>query len=115
MRWPVRTHRATLSLCRDEKVRVRVNELLDWRGVPIRLGRGETHLITYADILRELEPFNEGRDERDRITYDSLWVHATRHYELAGIVTYWGARMVKELTSALERNGLKTYRGLTDG
>ena len=40
--------------------------------------------ITYADILRDLEPLNEGRDKRDRITYDSLWIHAKRHYDLAG-------------------------------
>ena len=58
-------------ICRDETVRMLVNELLDWHGVPIRLGRGKTHVITYVDILRDLEPLNEGRDERDRITYDS--------------------------------------------
>ena len=47
-------------------------------------------------ILRNLEPLNEGRDERHRITYDSLWVHAKRHYDLAGIVAYRGYRMSKE-------------------
>ena len=83
-------------ICRDETVRVVVNELLDWRGVPIILGRGKTHLVTYADILRDLEPLNEGRDERHRITYDSLWVHAKRHYDLAGIAAYWRTRMSKE-------------------
>ena len=57
---------------------------------------GKTHLVTYADILRDLEPLNEGRDKRDRITYDSLWVHAKRHYDLAGIAAYWSARMSKE-------------------
>ena len=51
-------------ICRDETFRILVNELLDWRGVPTILGRGNTH----------------------RITYDSLWVHAKRHYDLAGIV-----------------------------
>ena len=59
-------------ICRDETVRVVVNELLDWRGVPIILGRGKIHRITLTDILRDLEPLNEGRDKRDRITYDSL-------------------------------------------
>jgi hypothetical protein len=82
-------------------VRRLVNDLLDWRGVPIIRGRGKRHRITYADILRDLEPLNEGRDKRDRITYDSLWVHAKRHYDLAGIVTYWTARMDKELRKAL--------------
>ena len=36
-----------------------------------------------------------------RITYDSLWVHAKRHYDLAGIAVYWRARMYKELRNAL--------------
>ena len=64
------------QICRDESVRVLVNKLLDWHGAPIILGRGKTHLVTYADILRDLEPLNKGRDNRDRITYDSLWIHA---------------------------------------
>ena len=38
-----------------------------------------------------------GRDQTDRITYDSLWIHAKRHYELAGIATYWSARIYKDL------------------
>jgi hypothetical protein len=88
-------------ICRDETVRVLVNELLDWRGAPIILGRGKTHVVTYSNILRDLEPLNEGRDKRDRITYDSLWVHAKRHYDLAGITAYWRARMDKELRNAL--------------
>jgi hypothetical protein len=43
-----------------------------------------------------LEPLNEGRDARDRITYDSLWIHAKRHYDLAGVSAYWRARTQKE-------------------
>jgi hypothetical protein len=88
-------------ICRDETVRVLVNELLDWHGAPIILGRGKTHVVTYADILRDLEPLNEHRDKRDRITYDSLWVHAKRHYDLAGLTAYGRARMNKELRNAL--------------
>jgi hypothetical protein len=57
-------------ICRDETVRILVNELLDWHGAPIILGGGKTHRITYADILRAL---NEGRDKR--ITYDSVNGH----------------------------------------
>jgi hypothetical protein len=102
---PVRTdferREPRCRICRDESVRVLVNKLLDWHGAPIILGRGKTHLVTYADILRDLEPLNKGRDKRDRITYDSLWVHAKRHYDLAGIVAYWCARMDKELRKAL--------------
>ena len=60
-------------ICRDESVPgSSYNDLLDWRGVPIILGGGKTHLVTYADILRELEPLNEGRDKKDRISYDSM-------------------------------------------
>jgi hypothetical protein len=83
-------------VCREEAVRVLVNGLLDWRGVPIiREGR-KTHRITLTEILAWLEPINEGRDKRDRITYDSLWIHFQRHYSLAGITAYWGAQMSKE-------------------
>ncbi|ORV56775.1 hypothetical protein AWC06_00740 [Mycobacterium fragae] len=79
-------------ICRDESVRTLVNELLNWHGAPIGGARGRPHAITYADILRELEPLNAGRDERRRITYDCLWVHAKRHYDFAGIAAYWRAR-----------------------
>jgi len=89
-------------ICRDETVCVRVNELLDWRGVPIILGRGKTHMVTYADILRDLEPLNERRDKKDRITYDSLRVHAKRHYDLAGIMADWEAKLDKEMKNVLE-------------
>ena len=36
-------------ICRDETVRVLVNELLDSHGAPIILGRGKTHVVTYAE------------------------------------------------------------------
>ena len=88
-------------ICRDEAVRILVNELLDWRGVPVIREGGKTHRITLTEILRTLEPLNEGRDKRDRITYDSLWVHFQRHYDLAGRVAYWRTRMYKEFRKAL--------------
>ena len=65
-------------------------------GIPINLGRSKIHRITLTEILRDLEPFNEGRDTRRRITYDSLWVHAKRQYDLAGITAYWRIRTQKE-------------------
>jgi hypothetical protein len=101
MRADIERREPRCRICRDETVRILVNQLLDWRGVPIRLGRGKTHLVTCADILRDLEPLNEGRDRRDRITYDSLWIHAKRHYDLAGIAAYWSTRVHKELRNAL--------------
>jgi hypothetical protein len=88
-------------ICRDENVRVLVNKLLDWHGAPIILGRGKTHVVTYAEILRGLEPLNKGRDKKDRITYDSLRVHAKRHYDDAALTAYWRAQMHKELMNAL--------------
>ena len=56
--------------------------------------------ITYADILPDLEPLNEGREKRDRITYDSLWIHAKRHYDMAGTAAYWRTRMSREFRSS---------------
>jgi hypothetical protein len=90
-------------ICPDESVRVLVNTLLDWHGAPIILGRGKTHVVTYADILRDLEPLNKGRDKKNRITYDSLRVHAKRHYDIEGIAAYWTARFPRELRKALGR------------
>lgn len=88
-------------ICRDETVRVVVNELLDLRGAPAIVVGGKTHRITYTDILRTLEPINEGREARDRITYDSLWIHARRHHDLDGIVDDWRAWFYRELRKAL--------------
>jgi hypothetical protein len=68
--------------------------------------RGTTHRITLTEILRTLEPLNEGRDKRDRITYDSLWIHAKRHYGVAGIAAYWRTRTDKELRNALGDSGV---------
>ena len=76
-------------------------------GIPINLGRSKIHRITLTEILRTLEPLNEGRDNSDRITYDSLWVHAKRHYGLAGRVGYWSTRMSTEFRNALAGNGLQ--------
>ena len=87
-------------ICRDEKVRVRVNELLDWRRVPIASGRGGlVSAVSYAGILRDV---NAGRDKADLITHASLRVHAKRHYDLAGVAAHWAAQMDKKLRSALD-------------
>ena len=83
-------------VCRDPDIRSLVDDLLVWRGIPIRLGRGKFHRITLTEILRDLAPLNEGRDTRDQITYDSLWVHARRHYDLAGTAAYRSTRWSEE-------------------
>ena len=88
-------------VCRDPDVRRLVNHLLDWHGVQVFQKGGKIHRITYADIARALQPLNEGDDKRDRITYDSLWIHAKRHYDLEGIVDYWRAWFYRELRKAL--------------
>ena len=100
VRFDIERREPRCRICRHESGRIQVNKLLDWHGMPVFLEGGKTHWTTYADILRVLEPLNEGRDERDRITYDSLWIHAKRHYEIAGIAAYWSARMHKELRNA---------------
>jgi hypothetical protein len=82
-------------ICRDAGLRRLVNDLLsNWHGVPVFLGGGKTRRISYSEILRTI---NEGRDEKDRITYDNLWVHAKRHHDLDGIVDYWTAWLYREL------------------
>lgn len=67
------------------------------------------HRVSYADILRHLAPLNEGRDRRDRITYDSLWVHAKRHYDVIGTTAYFMAQVDKMLRDAFgsSRTALK--------
>jgi hypothetical protein len=95
-------------ICRDESARLLVNELLNWRGVPIILP-GKTHVVTYADIFRDLEPLNEGLEKRDRITYDCLWIHAKRHYDVIGTPAYFMAQVDKMLKDAFgsSRTALK--------
>ena len=88
-------------ICRDPDLRLRVDALLDWIGVPVPLEGGKMHLITYADVLRALGPINGGWD---RITYHNLWTHAKRHYDLAGIVAYWSRRTEKEVRNFLKDN-----------
>jgi hypothetical protein len=88
-------------ICRDETVRTRVNDLLKWRGVRIPLGRGKTHRVTYANVLRDLAPLNEGRDAKDRITYDCLWVHDNRHRNVVWTSADFRAWMADEWRKAL--------------
>jgi hypothetical protein len=86
-------------VCRDPAVRRLVNDLLDWHGIPIiSVGGNRTRRVTYADILG---PVNEGREERDRISYSSLWIHAKRHYDTAAMADYWERWFYRELGKAL--------------
>jgi hypothetical protein len=94
-------------ICRDPDVRSLVNELLDWRGVPVILGDGMKHPITLASILRDLEPLKEGRDSGHRISYNRLWVHAKRHHDIDGVEAYWSARIYKELRNGLGVTGCR--------
>jgi hypothetical protein len=52
-------------ICRDATLRILVNELLDWRGVPLILEGGNTHRVTYADILRPLRQAPRQPKNRD--------------------------------------------------
>jgi hypothetical protein len=46
------------------------------------------------------------KDKGDRITYESLWIHAKRHYDISGVAGYWRTRMVNEFRNAL--GGVRT-------
>lgn len=101
LRTALRRREPRCRICRDDAARLRVDALLDWVGVPIMLGNNKFHVVTYADILRDLEPLNGSRAPKDRITYNSLWIHAKRHYDVEGLLDYWSARMDKEFRDVL--------------
>jgi hypothetical protein len=65
-------------------------------------------VITYVDVLRELEPINEQRDKSERISYDSLWIHAKRHYDFRAVAAYQMAQMLKELLKPLGSSKVPT-------
>ena len=98
-------------VCRHEAVRVLVNQLLDWRGAPIFLGPGKVHVVTYTDILHDLEPLNACLDKKKKITYHSLRGHAERHHSAAGRAAHWESRIEKELAK-LYGLTVEEYRGL---
>lgn len=101
-------------ICRDPLVRRRVNELLDWRDLSNVLQRWATsspelvpaRSVTCRSVLASLSDINEGLEERDRISYSVLWVHAKRHHEADGFLAHWATKLDKEL-----RRGLGRFRG----
>jgi hypothetical protein len=96
---------ARCKICRDPDLRLLVDALLDWHGVPVPLAGGKMHRITYADVFRALEPFSVICADWERLTYNNVWLHAQRHHGLAGIAAYWSRRTEKEV-----RNFLKDKR-----
>ncbi len=82
-------------VCQDPGLRRLANRLLDFRGVSMPGMRR----ITYRSILAWI---NKERPGADPISYDSLRIHAKRHYELDGIWAYWSARLDREWREALE-------------
>jgi hypothetical protein len=95
-------------VCRDPVMRHLVNQRLDWVRTPIIKHEGKSHTVTYADIFRALEPLNKTRDERERVSYDSLWVHARRHHDVAAVGAYLMAKMLKELVKTLGSSKVRT-------
>ena len=69
--------------------------------MPIILGRRKFRRITLTEILRYMEPLNDGRDQKQRITYDSLWRHAKRHYDPFRTPTYRRTRITRKLKDVL--------------
>jgi hypothetical protein len=98
--YEVQVREPRCRVCRHEAVRVLVNQMLDWHGVPVMVKGGRAHRLTYSDILRGLESLNQGLHSGERITYDSLWVHAQRHHALDGMVAFWSKRIEKGLEIA---------------
>jgi hypothetical protein len=101
LRTALRRREPRCRICRDDAVRIQVDRLLDWVGIPIMMGNNKFHVVTYADILRDLEPLNGRRTPKDRITYNSLWNHAKRHHDLDGLLDHWGRRVEKEFEDIL--------------
>lgn len=54
------------------------------------------HAMTYADILRSLEPLNRRLPEDKRITYNSIRTHATRHFPIEETAKATYRRMVEK-------------------
>ena len=43
-----------------------------------------------------------GVNAAEQITYDSLWIHARRHYSVDGVAAYWSKRLGNELRKSLK-------------
>lgn len=83
-------------ICRDPRIRRIVDELLSWRGAPVRVGT-RFRCITLAEVHRRLAPINADRGLGDQISYTSLWNHRWRHYEVDGVMARVDARLLKHL------------------
>lgn len=101
-----------------------VNNLLRWRGTPIINADGLVHVVNYSDILRSLEPHNRTLVARERITYDSLWVHSKRHYDNCSASISWRAHWDEVLKEAFalpmliqisHKNTVTKYEGFGSG
>lgn len=77
-------------ICQDDNVRVLVNKLLAYKPIGLSI----------ADILRIVEPVNEGRSKNKRVTYSSLWVHSRRHYDIQtpAVAIWTGIKLDQALT-----------------
>lgn len=96
-------------VCRSPGVRHFVNQRLDWVGTPIVKARGRTHVVTYADVWREVEAtINKNRDRSNQITYSSLWVHARRHHDVAAVAAYQWRKMFADLVKSLGSSKVPT-------
>ena len=101
LRTALRRRESRCRVCREEAIRIRIDAMLEWVGIPVPLGPGKFHKITYRDILRDLEPLNARRPLKDRITYNSLLVHAKRHHDLKGLVDRWAHQVEKKFEDML--------------
>lgn len=59
------------------------------------------HAMTYRDIVRALEPLNDTLPESQRITYNSVWHHAKKHFPIEETAAAVYRRMVEKRAEEL--------------
>lgn len=67
------------------------------------------HAMTYADILRALEPINEIKPKEEQISYNSIYHHAKKHFPVEQAAQAVYRRMVEKRA---EEYGMDYVRGV---
>lgn len=69
------------------------------------------HAMTYKDILRALEPFNDTRPDDEKITYNSIWTHAKRHFPIEETASAVYRRLVEKRADEMDVDFVKGVGG----
>lgn len=70
-----------------------------------------SHAMTYADILRTLEPINDLLPDDRKITYNSIWTHAKKHFQIEEAAKAVYRRIVEKRAEEYERDFVKGVGG----